>query len=174
TARARGVEGIMLKARSSPYRAGRMRGDWWKWKVDPFTVDAVLTVAEAGHGRRATLYTDYTFAVWEKGELVPIAKAYSGLSDEEIDRLDRWIREHTLEVLGGARTVEPVHVFELAFEKIARSRRHASGVALRFPRIARWRTDKRPEDADSLETLRALLPPEAPRESGQGMLFPLS
>lgn len=147
----------MLKRLSSPYRTGRKRGDWWKWKIDPFTVDAVLLYAQAGHGRRANLLTDYTFGVWSGGELVPVAKAYSGLSDEEILTLDGWIRRHTLQKFGPVRSVEPVQVFELAFEGIALSPRHKSGIAVRFPRIARWRTDKRPDQADTLEGIKGLL-----------------
>jgi DNA ligase-1 len=157
--RARHVEGLMLKRLSSPYHTGRRRGDWWKWKIDPYAVDAVLIYAQAGHGRRATLFTDYTFAVWQGGELVPIAKAYSGLSDGEIDTLDRWIRQHTIERFGPVRAVEPVHVFELAFEGIAPSTRHRAGIALRFPRIARWRTDKAAREADTLERVKELLQP---------------
>jgi DNA ligase-1 len=157
-ARQRHVEGLMLKRRSSPYRAGRRRGDWWKWKIDPFTVDAVLLYAHPGHGRRATLFTDYTFAVWHEGQLVPVAKAYSGLSDEEIRDLDAWIRRHTVEKFGPNRSVEPVQVFEIAFEGIAPSTRHRSGVAVRFPRILRWRKDKPAAEADTLDGLRAFLP----------------
>ena len=157
SARARGVEGLMLKRRSSPYQTGRRRGDWWKWKIDPYSIDAVLVYAQPGNGRRASVLTDMTFAVWHEGELLPVAKAYSGLTDEEIDRIDRWIRQHTIERFGPVRHVEPAHVFELHFEGIAESARHKSGIAVRFPRIARWRTDKKPEDADTLESLRALL-----------------
>ena len=156
-ARERGVEGLMLKRWASPYRHGRPRGDWWKWKIDPYSIDAVLIYAQPGHGRRATLMTDLTFALRDGGELVPVAKAYSGLTDEEIDRLDRWIRQHTTERFGPVRAVEPVHVFELHFEGIAQSARHRSGVAVRFPRIARWRTDKKPEEANTLDDLRALI-----------------
>jgi DNA ligase-1 len=156
--RARHVEGLMLKRWTSPYRPGRKRGDWWKWKIDPFTVDAVLIYAQPGSGRRATLFTDYTFGVWDGDELVPVAKAYSGLSDEEIDEVDRWVRRHTTQRFGPVSAVEPVHVFELGFERIARSTRHKSGVAVRFPRILRWRRDKRPGEADTLETLERLLP----------------
>ncbi len=155
--RARNVEGFMLKRLESPYQHGRKRGDWWKWKIDPFTVDAVLLYAQAGHGRRASLYTDYTFAVWNGPELLPVAKAYSGLTDEEIAKLDRWIRAHTREKFGPVRSVEPEHVFELHFEGIAPSPRHKSGVALRFPRIARWRSDKKPQDADTLDRLKELI-----------------
>ncbi len=156
-ARRRNVEGLMLKRLSAPYRSGRRRGDWWKWKIDPFTVDAVLIYAHPGHGRRATLFTDYTFGVWHEGQLVPVAKAYSGLSDGEIRELDAWIRRHTLEKYGPNRSVEPVQVFEIAFEGIARSTRHRSGVAVRFPRILRWRKDKPAAEADTLDALRAFL-----------------
>jgi DNA ligase 1 len=158
-ARRRGVEGLMLKRRDSPYRSGRPRGDWWKWKIDPYSIDAVLVYAQPGSGRRANVLTDMTFAVWDGGELLPVAKAYSGLTDEELDGLDRWIRQHTLARFGPVRQVEPLHVFELHFEGIAESPRHKSGVAVRFPRIARWRTDKKPRDADTLQSLRALLRP---------------
>ena len=147
----------MLKRRDSAYGVGRRKGGWWKWKVEPFTVDAVMIYAQAGHGRRASLNTDYTFAVWDDGTLVPFAKAYTGLTDEEIHELDRWIRANTVEKFGPVRHVKPVHVFELGFEGIQASPRHKSGVAVRFPRILRWRTDKRPEDADTLATLRTLL-----------------
>src|SRR5256885_1290321 len=157
SARARGVEGLMLKRRSSPYQTGRRRGDWWKWKIDPYSIDAVLVYAQPGNGRRASVLTDMTFGVWHEGELLPVAKAYSGLTDEEIDRIDRWIRQHTIERFGPVRHVEPAHVFELHFEGIAESGRHKSGIAVRFPRIARRRTDRKPEDADTLESLRALL-----------------
>jgi DNA ligase 1 len=156
--RERHVEGLMLKRWLSPYRPGRKRGDWWKWKIDPFTMDAVLIYAQPGSGRRASLFTDYTFGVWDGNELVPVAKAYSGLSDQEIDEVDRWVRRHTIERFGPVSAVEPVHVFELGFERIARSTRHKSGVAVRFPRILRWRRDKTPKDADTLDTLRRMLP----------------
>ena len=155
-ARERGVEGLMLKRADSPYRVGRRRGDWWKWKIDPLTIDAVLLYAQAGHGRRSTLYTDYTFGVWDGEALVPVAKAYSGLDDAEILRLDRWIRAHTLERFGPVRSVKAEQVFELGFEGVNRSSRHKSGIAVRFPRILRWRQDKRPEDADRLDALAAL------------------
>jgi DNA ligase-1 len=156
SARERGVEGLMLKRRDSVYQAGRRRGDWWKWKLDPLTIDAVLVYAQPGSGRRSTLYTDYTFAAWDGDKLVPVAKAYSGLSDAEIARLDRWIRANTLERFGPVRVLKPEHVFELGFEAVNASARHKSGVAVRFPRILRWREDKRPADADRIETLRAL------------------
>ena len=155
--RTRGVEGLMLKRRTSSYGVGRKRGDWWKWKIEPYTIDAVLMYAQPGSGRRASLLTDYTFGVWDGGELVPVAKAYSGLSNEEIDEMDRWIRRHTRERFGPVRHVEPVHVFELGFEGIARSARHRAGIAVRFPRMLRWRRDKRAEDADSLDNVRRLL-----------------
>jgi DNA ligase-1 len=157
SARERGVEGLMLKRLSSPYRVGRTRGDWWKWKVEPYTFDGVLIYAQPGHGRRSGLFTDYTFAVHDGEQLVPVAKAYSGLSQPEIDRLDRWIRNHTRERFGPVRSVEPTHVFELAFEGIAVSSRHKSGIALRFPRIHRWREDLSVADADSLADLQRLL-----------------
>lgn len=155
-ARERGVEGFMLKRLESPYRHGRRRGDWWKWKIDPLTIDAVLIYAQAGHGRRSTLHTDYTFALWDGDALVPVAKAYSGLDDAEILKLDRWIRAHTTERFGPVRAVEPLHVFELGFEAVNRSARHRSGIAVRFPRILRWRHDKPAAEADRLETLKAL------------------
>lgn len=156
-ARSRRVEGIMLKRKESPYGTGRIRGDWWKWKVDPLNIDAVLIYAQAGSGRRANLFTDYTFAVWKGDELVPIAKAYSGLSDKEIATLDRWIRRNTKERFGPVRHVEPHHVFELAFEGVNEAPRRKAKIALRFPRIARWRTDKTPIDADRLEQVKRLL-----------------
>lgn len=156
--RAQGVEGVMLKRRDSPYGVGRKRGDWWKWKIDPFTIDAVLIYAQPGSGKRASLLTDYTFGLWDNGELVPVAKAYSGLTNEEIAEIDRWIRRHTVQRFGPVRHVEPIHVFELGFEAIAKSSRHRSGVAVRFPRMLRWRKDKPANQADSLDTLRALIP----------------
>ncbi|HEY4561274.1 MAG TPA: cisplatin damage response ATP-dependent DNA ligase, partial [Lysobacter sp.] len=155
-ARERGVEGLMLKRRASTYQVGRRRGDWWKWKIDPLNIDAVLIYAQAGHGRRSNLFTDYTFALWDGDALVPVAKAYSGLDDKEILQLDRWIRAHTLERFGPVRSVEAVHVFELGFEAVNKSGRHKSGIAVRFPRILRWRHDKKPRDADRLDTLKAL------------------
>jgi len=150
-------EGIMLKRKKSIYRDGRRRGDWWKWKIDPRTVDAVMIYAMSGHGRRANLYTDYTFAVWSGTQLVPFTKAYSGLTDDEIREVDRWIRQNTIEKFGPVRSVTPVLVFEIAFEGIARSSRHKSGIALRFPRIARWRKDKPASEANRLEDLVALI-----------------
>lgn len=156
-AREMSAEGLMLKQREAAYGVGRRKGGWWKWKVAPYAVDAVLIYAQAGRGRRASLHTDYTFAVWHEGALVPFAKAYSGLTNAEIQALDTWIRRNTVAKYGPVRHVTPEHVFELAFEGIQRSPRHKSGIAVRFPRIARWRTDKRPADADTLDTLMALL-----------------
>lgn len=157
SSRERHVEGMMLKRADSIYGTGRVTGLWWKWKIEPYTCDAVLIYAQRGHGRRASLYTDYTFGVWENGSLVPFAKAYSGLTDQEIREVDRFIRQHTLEKFGPVRSVTPDLVFELAFEDIQLSKRHKSGIAVRFPRIARWRKDKRPEDADSLTSLQEML-----------------
>lgn len=169
SARAQGAEGLMIKHRQSRYLIGRARApdgtNWWKWKLDPWTVDAVLVYAQTGHGRRAGLYTDYTFAVWSapatdpERRLVPFAKAYSGLTDSEIAKVDAIIRRTTIERFGPVRSVEPSLVFEIAFEGIQASSRHRAGVAVRFPRMLRWRTDKRPEQADTITSLRALLPP---------------
>ncbi len=160
--RERGVEGFMIKRRSSPYRTGRKRGDWWKWKVDPYTIDAVLIYAQRGSGRRAGLYTDYTFALWSeedgRRELVPFAKAYSGLTDAEIREVDRFVRANTTERFGPVRSVRPELVMEIAFEAIQASNRHKSGVAVRFPRILRWRRDKKVEEADTLATLKGMIP----------------
>ena len=155
--RARGVEGLMLKSLDSPYGTGRQRGSWWKWKIDPYSFDAVMLYAQPGHGRRSNLYTDYTFGVWQGDTLVPVAKAYSGLSNEEIAELDRWIRTHTTEKFGPVRSVEPTQVFELAYEGIAASSRHKSGIALRFPRILRRRLDKPAAEANTVEDLREVL-----------------
>ena len=148
-------EGLMLKKLDSPYLVGRKKGDWWKWKVDPLTVDAVLTYAMRGHGRRSNLFTDYTFGLWDddKKELVTFAKAYSGLTDAEFRKLDAWIKKNTLERFGPVRSVTPHHVFEIAFEGIAESKRHKSGVATRFPRMVRWRTDKNIHEANTLGEL---------------------
>ena len=166
----------MLKALSSPYLAGRKRGHWWKHKREPYRLDAVLLYAQAGSGRRANLFTDYTFGLWDQApegrhdpggsgsdtatqapRLVSFAKAYSGLDDGEITALDRWIRSHTIERFGPVRAVEPVQVFELAFEGLQASKRHKSGIAVRFPRISRWRRDKPAHEADSLASALALL-----------------
>jgi DNA ligase-1 len=157
SSRERRVEGMMLKRLTSPYRVGRVRGDWWKWKIEPFSVDAVLIYAQPGHGKRSGLFTDYTFGVWSEGKLVSFAKAYSGLTDEEIREVDAFIRRHTVEKFGPVRTVKPELVFELGFEGIQESTRHKSGIAVRFPRMLRWRKDKKPEEADTLEQVRRLL-----------------
>lgn len=151
------AEGFMLKKLDSPYLVGRKRGDWWKWKVDPLSIDAVMIYAQKGHGRRADLYTDYTFAVWDQDKLVPFAKAYSGLTDKEINQVDYFVKRNTLEKFGPVRTVKPELVFEIGFEGINQSSRHKSGVALRFPRILRWRQDKKIEEADTIETLNSFL-----------------
>lgn len=163
--RSLGVEGLMLKQREALYGVGRTKdmGLWWKWKIDPFSVDAVLIYAQRGHGRRASLYSDYTFAVWDgppgaaQRTLVPFAKAYSGLSDEEMRKVDAVVRKTTVETFGPVRSVTPTLVFELGFEGIALSKRHKSGIAVRFPRMLRWRHDKTVEQADDLATLQALL-----------------
>ena len=161
--RSRGVEGFMLKHRNARYGVGRTKdvGTWWKWKIDPLSVDAVLVYAQRGHGRRASLYSDYTFAVWDArdGErrLTPFAKAYSGLTDAEMRRVDAIVRKTTIEKFGPVRSVTPTLVFELGFEGIQRSPRHKSGIAVRFPRILRWRTDKDVAEADSIDALQALL-----------------
>ncbi|WEF33367.1 ATP-dependent DNA ligase [Pseudoduganella chitinolytica] len=162
--RARGVEGMMIKAASAQYGVGRTKdvGTWWKWKIDPYSVDAVLIYAQAGHGRRASLYTDYTFAVWDSDgnggrQLVPFAKAYSGLTDAEIAQVDNAVRRTTVEKFGPVRSVRPTMVFEIGFEGIAASHRHKSGIAVRFPRILRRREDKSVEEADTLDMLKGLL-----------------
>jgi len=152
-----GAEGLMLKRYDAVYQSGRRRGDWWKWKLDPMTIDAVMIYAQAGHGRRAGQYTDYTFALWDDGKLVPFAKAYSGLTDEEIRKVDAFVKKNTREKFGPVRSVEPRLVFELGFEGVNRSTRHKSGVAVRFPRILRWRTDKEPADADTLQELISMI-----------------
>ena len=165
-ARSLGVEGLMLKHKAALYGVGRTKdvGVWWKWKIDPYTVDAVLIYAQAGHGRRASLYTDFTFAVWDSPDgaadrrLVPFAKAYSGLTDVEMRQVDAIIRKTTVEKFGPVRSVTPTLVFELGFEGIALSARHKSGIAVRFPRMLRWRQDKPLAEADTLDALRALLP----------------
>jgi len=165
-ARTMGVEGMMLKRRDAQYGVGRTKdvGVWWKWKIDPLSVDAVLIYAQRGHGRRASLFSDYTFAVWDAPpeqadrKLVPFAKAYSGLTDAEMARVDAIIRKTTVESFGPVKSVKPTLVFELGFEGIARSTRHKSGIAVRFPRMLRWREDKPVEEADTLQTLAALLP----------------
>jgi len=161
--RARGVEGLMLKERASMYGVGRTKasGTWWKWKIDPYSIDAVLLYAQRGHGRRASLYTDFTFAVWDEADgtrtLVPFAKAYSGLTDEEMRQVDAIVRKTTIEKFGPVRSVTPTLVFEIGFEGIQASPRHKSGIAVRFPRMLRWRTDKQIEDADTLDILKGFL-----------------
>ncbi|MEM6263533.1 MAG: ATP-dependent DNA ligase [Bacteroidota bacterium] len=156
-ARSYHAEGFMLKKLAAPYQVGRKRGDWWKWKVDPLTIDAVMIYAQRGHGRRANLFSDYTFAVWKEDALVPFTKAYSGLTDAEMREVDRFVKQNTLERFGPVRSVTPQLVFEIGFEGINKSPRHKSGVALRFPRILRWRTDKPPEQADTLAHLHQML-----------------
>ena len=168
-ARVLGLEGLMLKAREGAYSVGRRKGGdranvWWKWKLDPMSVDAVLIYAQRGHGRRSGIFSDYTFAVWSAGEeapgreLVPFAKAYSGLSNAEMREMDAIIRRTTVETFGPVRSVKPTQVFELGFEGIAASNRHRSGIAVRFPRMLRWRRDKPVSEADTVESLRQLLP----------------
>lgn len=147
----------MIKRKAAAYQTGRKKGDWWKWKVDPLSVDAVLIYAQKGSGRRAELYTDYTFAVWDQGKLIPFAKAYSGLTDAEIRRVDHFVKNNTVEKFGPVRTVKPKLVFEIGFEGINASTRHKSGIAVRFPRMLRWREDKPAEEADTLENLRQIL-----------------
>jgi len=156
-ARALYNEGLMLKLKSSIYKTGRKRGDWWKWKIDPFSIDGVLIYAMRGHGRRANLYTDYTFGVWDGDKLVSFTKAYSGLTDAEFAQVDRFVKRNTLERFGPVRTVKPELVFELHFEGIAASKRHKSGVALRFPRMHCWRKDKTAKEANTLKDLQQML-----------------
>ena len=156
-------EGLMLKRKSSPYQVGRKKGNWWKWKLEPLVIDAVLTYAMRGSGRRSTLFTDYTFALWQTSEnmereLVTFAKAYSGLTDEEFRKVDDFIKKNTLEKFGPVRSVVPKLVFEIGFEGIALSKRHKSGVATRFPRILRWRHDKNIEEANTIDDLKNMIP----------------
>jgi len=167
-ARAAAIEGLMLKRRDSLYVPGRPKGLWWKWKRDPLSIDAVVMYAQRGHGKRSSFYSDYTFGLWrEYGELVPVGKAYSGFTDEELGRLDRWIRNHTLRSYGPVREVERGLVLEIAFDAAQRSTRHKSGVALRFPRVSRLRWDKPAEQADQLETLLALIAPAGQAEASE-------
>ena len=156
-ARDMGSEGIMLKRKNSAYQVGRKRGDWWKWKIDPLTIDAVMIYAQKGHGRRSNLYTDYTFAVKDGDKLVSFTKAYSGLTDKEFAQVDSFVKRNSIEKFGPVRTVKPELVFEIAFEGIAVSNRHKSGVALRFPRMSRWRHDKKPDEINTLDDLKELL-----------------
>ena len=167
-ARQRGVEGLMLKRIASNYAHGRPRGAWWKWKVEPLEIDAVLHYAQAGHGRRAGLHTDYTLGVWDGDQLVTVAKAYSGLSDKELIEIDKIIRSTTIERHGPVRVVQPTLVFQLAFENVSRSTRHKSGIAVRFPRIARWRRDKLPHEAATLSDLKLLLAQAAGQQQVSG------
>ncbi len=155
--RANIAEGFMIKRKEATYKTGRTKGDWWKWKIDPLSVGAVLIYAQKGHGRRTEFYTDYTFAVWDGDKLVPFAKAYSGLTDEEIRKVDHFVKQNTIEKFGPIRSVKPELVFEIGFEGINASPRHKSGIAVRFPRMLRWRKDKPVEEADTLENLRKLL-----------------
>lgn len=156
-AREMNSEGLMLKRKNSIYQVGRKRGDWWKWKIDPMTIDAVMIYAQKGSGRRSNLYTDYTFAVKDGDKLVPFTKAYSGLTDKEFGQVDAFVKRNSLEKFGPVRTVKPELVFEIAFEGIAASNRHKSGVALRFPRISRWRKDKKPDEINTIEDLKSML-----------------
>jgi DNA ligase-1 len=147
----------MLKRKDSDYRSGRRKGDWWKWKVDAMTIDAILIYAQQGHGRRANLYTDFTFAVQDGTRLIPFTKAYSGLTDAEFEEINAWIRKNTTERFGPVRSVKPELVFEIAFEGIQSSTRHKCGIALRFPRMHRWRKDKTAREANTIGDLRELL-----------------
>lgn len=156
-ARSFNSEGLMLKKKSSNYHVGRKKGEWWKWKVDPLTIDVVMIYAQKGSGRRSSKYTDYTFAVQNEDKLVTVAKAYSGLTDKEITEISRWVNKNAIEKFGPVRTVKPELVFEIAFEGIAYSKRHKSGVALRFPRMKRWRKDKTIKDIDTIESVKALI-----------------
>jgi DNA ligase-1 len=156
-ARAQKTEGLMLKRKSAIYHSGRKRGDMWKWKVEPLNIDAVMLYAQRGHGRRSNLFSDFTFAVWNEDKLVTFAKAYSGLTDAEFKEITQWVRKNTTERFGPVSVVVPQLVFELAFEGIRASSRHKSGIALRFPRIKRWRKDKHPKDANTLTDLQAIL-----------------
>ena len=155
--RENGAEGLMLKKKDAPYQVGRKRGDWWKWKIDPLVIDCVMIYAQKGHGRRSNLYTDYTFAVKDGDKLVSFTKAYSGLTDKEFEEVDAFVKRNGLEKFGPVRTVKPELVFEIAFEGIAASARHKSGVALRFPRINRWRRDKKPDEINTIEDLKNML-----------------
>ncbi|TAG99745.1 MAG: ATP-dependent DNA ligase, partial [Sphingobacteriales bacterium] len=156
-ARENGSEGLMLKRKNSIYQVGRKRGDWYKWKIDPLTIDAVMIYAQKGSGRRSNLFTDYTFAVRDGEKLVSFAKAYSGLTDKEFAEVDAFVKRNAIEKFGPVRTVKPELVFEIAFEGIAASSRHKSGVALRFPRISRWRKDKPVSEINTIEDLKQML-----------------
>jgi DNA ligase-1 len=156
-ARENGIEGLMLKRRDSTYVAGRPKGPWYKWKRGALTADTVLMYAQRGHGKRSSFYSDYTFGAWRGDALVPVGKAYSGFTDEELRRLDNWVRNHTTNRFGPVREVEPKLVLEVAFDSVHRSNRHKSGIAMRFPRVHRIRWDKPAEEADRLETLEAMI-----------------
>ncbi len=157
SSREQGAEGFMIKKKSSTYQVGRKVGDWWKWKIDPLVIDAVMIYAQKGSGRRSNLYTDYTFAVRDGDKLVSFTKAYSGLTDKEFAQVDAFVKRNSIEKFGPVRTVKPELVFEIAFEGIAASNRHKSGVALRFPRMSRWRKDKKPEEINTLDDLKKML-----------------
>lgn len=156
-AREKKSEGLMLKSMIGPYKTSRKKGDWWKWKLDPYTIDAVMIYAQRGHGRRTSLFTDFTFAVWKEDQLIPFTKAYTGLTDAEFQEITNFVKKNTLERFGPVSSVKATLVFEIAFEGIAKSKRHKSGVALRFPRIKRWRKDKKAEEANKIEDLMLLL-----------------
>ena len=149
--------GLVIKNKNSIYASGRKKGIWWKYKVDPMQLDAVLIYAKGGSGKRAGLYTDYSFALWKDGHLIKFASAYSGLNNEEIKELDKWIRKNTIEKFGPVRSVKPEMVFEISFENIQVSNRHKAGISVRFPRISKWRKDKNIKDADSLENAQKLM-----------------
>jgi DNA ligase-1 len=151
------IEGIMLKRKDSLYVAGRPKGPWFKWKRHPLTIDAVLMYAQRGQGKRSSFYSDYTFGAWNGGALVPVGKAYSGFTDEELRLLDKWVRDHTVNRYGPVREVAPGLVLEIAFDSVHRSNRHRSGVAMRFPRVHRIRWDKPFREADTLENLEKLI-----------------
>ena len=163
------IEGVMLKSKSAPYLPGRPKGLWWKWKKDPMLIDAVLMYAQRGHGRRSSFYSDYTFGCWRGAELVPVGKAYHGYTDQELKKIDKFVRDNTIDRFGPVRSVKATQgeglVFEVAFEGLSRSSRHKSGIAMRFPRINRLRWDKPAAEADELTTLEAMLPPES-KKSG--------
>jgi len=173
-ARAASIEGLMLKRGDSPYLPGRVKGKWWKWKRDPLSIDAVVMYAQRGHGKRSSYYSDYTFGLWRGDELVPVGKAYSGITDQELAFLDRWVRNHTIARYGPVREVEKALVLEVAFDAAQLSGRHRSGVALRFPRIARIRADKPAAEADRLEGLMALVEnrPAMPRTDPVAAVVP--
>jgi DNA ligase-1 len=157
TSRENGAEGFMIKRKSSIYQVGRKVGDWWKWKIDPLVIDCVMIYAEKGSGRRSNLYTAYTFAVRDGEKLVAFTRAYSGLTDKEFAEVDSFVKRNAIEKFGPVRTVKPELVFEIAFEGIAASNRHKSGVALRFPRINRWRKDKKADEINTLDDLKKML-----------------